>query len=137
MEKDHFKFGCSFSLSFFLFFLLPLTFFFIYFFSSDPLDTIKVRLQTNPALYSSTTSCIRTTFHREGLRGFYSGMSSPLAGEAFFNAVQFFAYGQSKQIALQLSGNGDRQRELTVGEYFVAGAVTGFASTFVECPIGK
>lgn len=103
-----------------------------------PLDTIKVRMQAGgDATQTTMMSCIRETIRREGVRGFYKGMQSPLAGEGFFNACQFWAYGTSKAWLL------DRRRqqqtntsvELTEGDYFIAGALTGAASSFVECPI--
>ena len=64
-----------------------------------PLDTIKVRLQTNTE-YSSMLQCVRATLAKEGLSGFYSGMSSPLAGEALFNAVQFLSYGTIETVSI-------------------------------------
>ena len=89
--------------------------------------------------------CIRLTLKEEGARGFYKGMQSPLLGEGFFNAVQFFSYGASKRILLEqhslsISPPGGlivppSRTDLTLGEYFLAGAMTGFVSTFVETPI--
>jgi solute carrier family 25 carnitine/acylcarnitine transporter 20/29 len=117
-----------------------------------PLDTIKVRLQTGGAPVSMT-DCIRLTVEKEGWRGFYKGMQSPLAGEGFFNAVQFLSYGYFKRLLLQRTeGVGvpslsyihapggarvtvSERTDLTVSEYFAAGALTGFACTFIETPI--
>ncbi len=54
-------------------------------------DTLKVRLQTqshtNPT-YSGLGDCVRKTWAAEGAKGFYKGVSSPLVGQMFFNAVQ-------------------------------------------------
>ena len=102
-----------------------------------PLDTVKVRLQTSTSHYSSMLHCIQRTWQVEGVRGFYKGVQSPLAGEAFFNAVQFLAYGQSKAILARWRGReGAGAREpLSVSDYFLAGAMTGAASCLVECPV--
>ena len=119
-----------------------------------PLDTVKVRLQTSTSRYASTVDCVLKTWRGEGVRGFYSGVQSPLAGEAFFNAVQFLAYGQSKQLLLhwrrrqraeaeQAAPSASSppslrlqdERELRVSDFFVAGALTGAASCLVECPV--
>jgi len=127
-----------------------------------PLDTIKVRLQTASSSASAVAGggsgggmgmvdCIRLTLREEGVRGFYKGMQSPLVGEGFFNAVQFLVYGAAKRRLLERDeGFGvpprasppggaplllPRRSDLSVSEYFVAGALTGFASSFVECPI--
>jgi len=128
-----------------------------------PLDTIKVRLQTSSSGGAGMMDCVRLTLKEEGVRGFYKGMQSPLAGEGFFNAAQFLCYGAAKRLLLENSNsaqpgavfarggggaagtvpppgsasnsNFSPRGDLTVGEYFVAGALTGFACTFVETPI--
>ncbi|KAK8793528.1 hypothetical protein WA158_004887 [Blastocystis sp. Blastoise] len=96
-----------------------------------PFDTIKVRIQTQPAdnpIYKGTLDCVRKTQKLEGLKGFYKGCASPLVGQIFYNAVQFLAFGQVKQAMI----HGPR---LSIKESLVAGAVTGVAVTFVECPM--
>lgn len=46
-----------------------------------PFDTTKTRMQTAPnKFYSGTIDCVRKTYQWEGLRGFYAGICSPLAG---------------------------------------------------------
>lgn len=96
-----------------------------------PFDTLKVRLQTqshtNP-IYSGLGDCVRKTYKAEGVGGFYKGVASPLVGQMVFNAVQFAAYGQAKEVA-RMDG------EMTVPKYFLAGAMTGFVVAFVESPI--
>lgn len=47
-------------------------------------------------------------------------------GQIFYNAVQFFVFGQVKQAML-------RDERLTIGQSFVAGAVTGVAVTYASC----
>ena len=101
-----------------------------------PLDTVKVRMQTGE--YSSMLACIRSTLSREGMRGFYKGAQSPLVGEGVFNAIQFFAYGQSKHLLLSAKPAPAplaSAPELSVSDYFIAGGLTGGASVVVECPI--
>lgn len=96
-----------------------------------PFDTLKVRLQTqshtNP-IYSGLGDCVAKTWKAEKLAGFYKGVASPLVGQMVFNAVQFAAYGQAKEIA-RAGG------EMTIPKYFVAGALTGSIVAFVESPI--
>lgn len=45
-----------------------------------PLDTIKVRLQTQPTppIYSGAVDCFRQTLQSEGPFGFFKGMLAPL-----------------------------------------------------------
>mmetsp|Transcript_15150 Transcript_15150/g.21145 ORF Transcript_15150/g.21145 Transcript_15150/m.21145 type:complete len:299 (+) Transcript_15150:86-982(+) len=100
--------------------------------SGHPLDTIKVRLQTqsktNPK-YSGMMDCVKVTIKEEGLIGLYKGIQSPLFGLTFFNAVQFLSYGQAK--SLVQTGN----QELSIPQYILAGALVGFTVSFVESPI--
>ncbi|KAF4077808.1 hypothetical protein AMELA_G00192360 [Ameiurus melas] len=74
-------------------------------FAGHPLDTIKVRLQTQPkascgqyVLYAGTLDCFRKTLSREGVLGLYKGMGAPLAGVAPMMAVSFFGFGLGKQL---------------------------------------
>ncbi|XP_046387559.1 mitochondrial basic amino acids transporter-like [Ischnura elegans] len=94
-----------------------------------PLDTIKVRLQTqdfrNPQ-YKGTYDCFKTILRTEKVAGLYKGMSSPMAGVAFVNAIVFGVYGNV-------------QRKLpnpdAVSSHFVAGASAGFAQSFICSPM--
>jgi solute carrier family 25 (mitochondrial carnitine/acylcarnitine transporter), member 20/29 len=65
-----------------------------------PLDTIRVRLQTqsrtNPE-FSSFFDCLKKTMKKErGIRGLYKGMLSPLLGEMGNLAILFGVYGNVK-----------------------------------------
>jgi hypothetical protein len=93
-----------------------------------------VRLQTqshtNP-IYSGLGDCVRKTYAAEGFGGFYKGVASPLVGQMFFNAVQFAAYGQAKALVA-----GDAAADqITIPQYFQAGALTGAVVAGVESPI--
>ena len=47
--------------------------------TTQPLDTIRIRLQ-NPAFgYNGMADALRTTVRNEGMRGLYKGVGSPLA----------------------------------------------------------
>ncbi|KAM8995088.1 mitochondrial carnitine/acylcarnitine carrier protein-like [Ara ararauna] len=74
-------------------------------FVGHPLDTIKVRLQTQPkpqpgqpALYSGTFDCFRKTLVGEGVRGLYRGMAAPIIGVTPMFAVCFFGFGLGKRL---------------------------------------
>ena len=61
------------------------------------------------------------------------GVASPLAGQMFFRATLFSAFGASKR---WLGTNPDgTMRELSDADYFKAGFMTGFAAAFFEAPI--
>ncbi|KAI9681131.1 MAG: hypothetical protein M1817_002413 [Caeruleum heppii] len=52
-----------------------------------PFDTVKVRLQSQPAethlRYHGPLDCFRQSYQIEGLQGFYRGISAPLLGAAY------------------------------------------------------
>ncbi|KAL4421587.1 hypothetical protein ABPG75_010878 [Micractinium tetrahymenae] len=101
-----------------------------------PFDTVKVRLQTQPTtnpIYSGAIDCVRKTLQWEGIGGLYKGVTSPLAGQMFFRATLFSAFGASKR---WLATNPDgTTRALTTADYFKAGFITGAAAAFTESPI--
>ncbi|XP_046738832.1 mitochondrial basic amino acids transporter [Diprion similis] len=88
-----------------------------------PLDTIKVHIQTqdfrNPK-YTGTWNCFRTIVARDSVAGLYRGMSSPMVGVAFVNAIVFGVYGNTQR---QLS-----QPE-ALHSHFIAGAMAGIAQS--------
>ncbi|RHZ62706.1 hypothetical protein CDV55_103460 [Aspergillus turcosus] len=61
-----------------------------------PFDTVKVRLQSQPAhiplRYQGPLDCFRQSIQAEGLRGLYRGISAPMAGAAIENSCLFFSY---------------------------------------------
>ncbi|KAK7141822.1 hypothetical protein R3I94_011493 [Phoxinus phoxinus] len=56
-----------------------------------PLDTVKVRLQTQTH-YSGVWECVRRSFRTEGVRGFYRGMSMPLTTVSISSSLVFGTY---------------------------------------------
>eukprot|EP01112_Ceratiomyxa_fruticulosa_P020775 TRINITY_DN7172_c0_g1_i1.p1 TRINITY_DN7172_c0_g1~~TRINITY_DN7172_c0_g1_i1.p1 ORF type:complete len:301 (+),score=46.79 TRINITY_DN7172_c0_g1_i1:874-1776(+) len=95
-----------------------------------PLDTLKVRLQTQSELYSGAIDCFKKTVSQEGFAGLYKGIQSPLIGLAAMNSVMFLAYGQSKAFIQP-----DPSKPLSLGQYVYAGALTGIAVSVVESPV--
>lgn len=98
--------------------------------SGHPLDTVKVRLQTQSDIYKGTVDCLSRTLKEEGVKGLYKGVQSPLVGLAVMNSVMFLAYGQSKALI-----QSDPTVPLTIPQYWIAGALTGVVISFVEGPI--
>jgi solute carrier family 25 carnitine/acylcarnitine transporter 20/29 len=59
---------------------------------------------------------------------FLQGVASPLAGQMFFRASLFGAFGESKR---WLATNADGStRALRTADYYKAGAITGFIAAF-------
>ncbi|GAB2226211.1 hypothetical protein Droror1_Dr00022012 [Drosera rotundifolia] len=101
-----------------------------------PFDTIKVKLQSQPALlhgqtpkYAGAMDAVRQTVAAEGPRGLYKGMAAPLATVAALNAVLFSARGQMEALLRLEPG-----APLSVGQQVVCGAGAGLAVSFLACP---
>jgi solute carrier family 25 carnitine/acylcarnitine transporter 20/29 len=66
-------------------------------------------------------------------RALPQGVASPLAGQMFFRASLFGAFGWSKR---WLATNADgTTRPLVTSDFYKAGAMTGFVAAFTEGPI--
>eukprot|EP00698_Gefionella_okellyi_P007425 TRINITY_DN1810_c0_g1_i2.p1 TRINITY_DN1810_c0_g1~~TRINITY_DN1810_c0_g1_i2.p1 ORF type:complete len:316 (+),score=43.58 TRINITY_DN1810_c0_g1_i2:76-948(+) len=101
--------------------------------SGHPLDTVKVRLQTQSATnpqYSGMVDCIRKTVRSEGFLGLYKGVQSPLVGVAALNAIVFASYGQSCKFLKETPNE-----RLAMTKIAIAAAVAGVAVSVVECPV--
>lgn len=97
-----------------------------------PFDTVKIRLATQPTqnkLYDGVVDCVKKTVKWEGVRGFYKGVGSPLAGQMFFRAVLFTSFGQASHF---LKGDDEH---LTPIKVLGAGLITGLCVSFIEGPI--
>ncbi|CAH1102632.1 unnamed protein product [Psylliodes chrysocephalus] len=94
-----------------------------------PLDTVRVNLQTqsmvNPK-YTGTLHCLKSLMAKEGIRGVYRGVSSPVAGVAGINAIVFGVYANVERNmgnAQSLSGQ------------VVAAGVAGLFSSVISSPM--
>lgn len=97
-----------------------------------PFDTIKVRLQTS-SQYSGMVDCIKQTVAKEGVKGLYKGMISPLTGITFVNSVQFSMYMQGIYF-FQNSFNLQPNERLPIAYVALAGSLAGIPQSFVEGP---
>lgn len=104
--------------------------------AGHPLDTIKVRLQTQPkascaqyVLYTGTYDCFRKTVSKEGILGLYKGMGAPLAGVAPMMAISFFGFGLGKQLQQT-----DPHKPLTHTQIFLSGCLAGVFTTVIVAP---
>lgn len=101
-----------------------------------PLDTLKVRLQTqptNPPVYQGLVDCFKKTYQWEGIGGFYKGVASPLAGQIFFRATKFFSFAQAKSQILH--NKKEEHPRMSYADFYKAGAFAWTMGTIFECPI--
>lgn len=91
-----------------------------------PLDTVKVRMQTaNKCQYNGMLNCCAQIVKTEGVSGLFRGMTSPLVGMCFINAVVFGVEAQARSYFSRSD----------VSSYFASGCVAGLAHALVCCPI--
>lgn len=95
----------------------------------QPLDTLKVRAQTAPAgAFKNTIDIVKQTAAKEGVRGFYKGMASPLVGIAAVNSLLFAAYGSCKRLINPFG-------ELSLPQTALAGAGAGAINSILASPV--
>ncbi|KAG0166859.1 hypothetical protein DFQ28_010149 [Apophysomyces sp. BC1034] len=114
-----------------------------------PFDTVKVRLQTQPAdrpYFSGPVDCIAATLKNEGLRGLYKGMASPLFGSMVENAALFVGYRQVQRIIRTYSATAEEAEQmasmseerlppLSMTQLVVAGTASGALASIVLTPV--
>lgn len=96
--------------------------------AGHPLDTVKVRLQTQHGptpQYRGTFHCFKLIVQKEGFRGLYKGMSSPLLSLSAINAIVFGVHGGTC-----------RQMEdpNSITSHFIGGAAAGMAQSVIAAP---
>lgn len=100
--------------------------------SGHPLDTIKVRLQTQSKtepLYKGTWDCALKTVKAEGFKGLYKGMAAPFMGVTPMFAVCFMGFGIGKKLQQKTP-----EEKLTAVQLFNAGMLSGVFTTAIMAP---
>ncbi|XP_074540903.1 solute carrier family 25 member 47-A [Halichoeres trimaculatus] len=94
-----------------------------------PLDTVKVRIQTQKQ-FTGVWQCAVATFSKEGVHGFFKGMSLPLITITMTSSVVFGTYRNCLQCLSQARGCGPN----TKLDVFLSGLAGGIAQTLVMSP---
>jgi len=102
-------------------------------YTGQPLDTLKVKMQTFPHLYPNLSLCFRETLKKEGVvRGLYAGTIPSLAANVAENSILFAAYGLcQKLVARTLSMEVSKLSTFSNG---CAGFLAAFWSSLALCP---
>eukprot|EP01087_Luapelamoeba_hula_P016004 TRINITY_DN4880_c0_g1_i1.p1 TRINITY_DN4880_c0_g1~~TRINITY_DN4880_c0_g1_i1.p1 ORF type:complete len:321 (+),score=20.71 TRINITY_DN4880_c0_g1_i1:97-1059(+) len=99
-------------------------------FFGHPLDTIKVRLQTQHR-YKGVVDCFVRVLREEGVtQGFYKGLVPPLVSLTFLNTISFSIFSQFKRVFADPSASSAYHFLLP----YAAGAFTGAASSIFSTP---
>ncbi|XXG97011.1 hypothetical protein Hte_003304 [Hypoxylon texense] len=110
-----------------------------------PLDSVKTRMQTYP--YAGALDCVRVTYKSEGIRGFFRGVTAPLASVTLVRTISFSIYQRSKYVYSDwmkkhlnfcplehVNKNGALPNLGTIACFGAAGATAGSGITFIACP---
>jgi solute carrier family 25 carnitine/acylcarnitine transporter 20/29 len=100
--------------------------------TGHPFDTVKVRLQSqsySAPIYRNTFHCFFSIFRKEGIKGLFKGVSSPLVGVTAINTLLFGVYGFFLESQLQPG------QTPNLWQIFVAGAGSGFVNSFISGPV--
>ncbi|XP_006793116.1 solute carrier family 25 member 47-A [Neolamprologus brichardi] len=96
-----------------------------------PLDTVKVRIQTQKQ-FTGVYQCVVETFSKEGVHGFFKGMSLPIATVSMTSSVVFGTYRNCLQCLSQARGACCGPN--TKLEVFLSGMASGVAQVSVMSP---
>lgn len=101
---------------------------------SQPLDTVKVKLQTFPDAYKGMIDCLTVTYRRDGImNGLYAGSLPAVFANVAENSVLFAAYGGCQKFVTHMVGK-ESAGDLTVSENACAGSLAACFSTLTLCP---
>ncbi|KAJ8922682.1 hypothetical protein NQ315_007714 [Exocentrus adspersus] len=100
----------------------------------QPLDTVKVKMQTFPHLYSNMVNCFMKTLRTDGIyRGLYAGSVPALATNVVENSVLFLCYGFCQKVMQRFTG-ADSIENLSIVSNATAGFLASFFSSIAICP---
>lgn len=100
----------------------------------QPLDTIKVKMQTFPELYRNMIDCFSRTLKSDGIaKGLYAGTVPALVTNITENSVLFLCYGFCQKFMQKVTRTKD-VNELTSLSNATAGFLASFFSSIAICP---
>ncbi|CAJ0962133.1 unnamed protein product [Ranitomeya imitator] len=97
-----------------------------------PLDTVKVRIQTQRS-YTGIWHCIYTTYKVEKVSGFFKGMSMPISTVSVSSSIVFGVYRNCLHNLCQLK-YGSRNVKPSKLDIFLSGYVAGGIQVLVSSP---
>lgn len=97
----------------------------------QPLDTLKVKMQTFPKLYPNAVQCFKSTLKSDGIiRGLYAGTTPALVANVAENSVLFYGYGICQDLVMKVQS---KNQSSTLDKAF-SGFLAAFFSSFTLCP---
>lgn len=101
----------------------------------QPLDTIKVKMQTFPLLYKGMVNCFVKTLKADGIRkGLYAGTTPALIANVTENSVLFLGYGFCQKLMQEVTDT-ENIEDLSTLSNATAGFLASFFSSLAICPM--
>ncbi|KAK4240251.1 mitochondrial carrier domain-containing protein [Achaetomium macrosporum] len=110
-----------------------------------PLDSVKTRMQTYR--YAGFMDCVRHTYHTEHLRGFFRGVTAPMASITLVRTTSFSIYQRCKyvycdwvkrnfayDVMAHVCQGGTYPNLWSIATFGAAGATAGSCITVIACP---
>ncbi|KAN0064456.1 Mitochondrial carrier protein ymc2 [Thecaphora frezii] len=102
----------------------------------QPLDILKVRLQTSPpATYTGMLDCAQRILRHEGPFAFYKGTLTPLLGVGACVSIQFGVVASAKRYFSQRNRASGRAATLSASQLYLAGGAAGLANSIIAGPV--
>ncbi|XP_008316662.1 solute carrier family 25 member 45 isoform X1 [Cynoglossus semilaevis] len=95
-----------------------------------PLDTVKVRLQTQ-SVYKGIFHCVAKTYRHEGFHGFFKGMAFPVMTTGVINSILFGSYSYALHYLTQ---GWDKSKKASNAQVLAAGCFSGLMQVFASLP---
>ncbi|KAI4871679.1 hypothetical protein NFI96_031110, partial [Prochilodus magdalenae] len=97
-----------------------------------PMDTVKVRLQTQ-STYKGIFDCVVRTYKHEGCHGFFKGMAFPVLTVAICNSVVFGSYSNALDFLTQSQRRErDQGNKASLWAVFTAGCFSGLVQVVLK-----
>ncbi|VDN13670.1 unnamed protein product, partial [Dibothriocephalus latus] len=101
---------------------------------SQPLDTVKVKMQAFPEHYKNSWLCLKKTWLKDGLsRGLYAGTVPALVANMADNAVVFCALPFCQRMVSWATKTGGTEH-LSTSQHALSGSLAGIFTALVLCP---
>ncbi|KAK4190009.1 putative solute carrier [Podospora australis] len=110
-----------------------------------PLDSVKTRMQTYR--YAGFLDCVQRTYQTEKFRGFFRGVTAPMASITLVRTISFSIYQRSKyvysdwvkrnfgvDVMAQVAAKGSYPNFWSVATFGAAGMTAGSCITAIACP---
>ncbi|XP_037359804.1 solute carrier family 25 member 47 [Talpa occidentalis] len=97
-----------------------------------PLDTVKVRIQTEPK-FTGIWHCIQDTYRRERVWGFYRGLSLPVCTVSLVSSVSFGTYCHCLAYICRFR-YGSADAKPTKADITLSGFASGLVRVFLTSP---